>query len=419
MSFTSADTAAADEAPRWRDVYLASAARGISGCGDFLAATALVLTLQTRGAGGMAVAAVLLASTVPLMLLAPLAGRLADRVDSRLLLVSTGLVQAVVCVALAFAGHPVTIVGLVAVLAAGFAVTQPAIGALVPDMVGRAHLPRAMAISQTAASLGMLAGPALAGVLVGQFGLRVPLLVDAASYLAIAVAGLLIRTRRGGRKGTARDLSTAATPTWRLRSDSLLLTLVVAVSVIIAAVVAVNVADVFFVRETLHASTTVYGLLGAVWIGSMLVGSWLAARVLSRGSDGALAIGMLGALASTSALIALSATVQHALWLVPLWVVGGVLNGGENVTANVVIARRVRAEVRGRAIGIFVGAVNAAQVVGYLLGGALLEVWTPRTLIAVSGLAGLVVVVICVAPLVRAARVTAGAPGESTVLAGS
>src|SRR5262245_49605051 len=133
MSFTSPDTAT----DRWRDVYLAAVARAVSTCGDFLAATALVLTLQQRGAGGWAVAAILLAAAVPLAVLAPLTGRLADRVDSRLLLVCTGIVQAWICLALVYASSTVAIVALVAALGTGLAITQPTLSALVPEMVGR------------------------------------------------------------------------------------------------------------------------------------------------------------------------------------------------------------------------------------------------------------------------------------------
>ena len=93
---------------------------------------------------------------------------------------------------------------LVALLACGLAVTQPTLAALLPAMVRPADLPRASAISQTAGSLGALAGPALAGLLVGQFGTRVPLLLDAVSYLALVAAGLLLRTRRGGRPARRR-----------------------------------------------------------------------------------------------------------------------------------------------------------------------------------------------------------------------
>ncbi|HET6214354.1 MAG TPA: MFS transporter [Micromonosporaceae bacterium] len=429
MSFTSPEGAQEPGEPRWGDVYLSAAARGVSTCGDVLAATALVLALQAGGAGGFTIAALLLAESVPLLLLAPVAGRLADRVDSRLLVVTAGLAQAVVCTALAFTGQPVAVIALVAVLSTGLAVTSPTLGALVPDMVGLENMPRASAIGQTATSLGMLAGPALAGVLVGQFGVRVPLLIDAATFLAIAAVGLVLRTRRGGKQATAQAAAGGAGPDagpgWRLRGDVLLLTLVVAVSVSVAAVTAVNVADVFFVRVTLHASTTAYGLVTAVWTAAMLGGSWLAARAIRKGSDGALAVGLLGALAVSATMLVISAGVPSIWWLIPLWVIGGVLNGGENVMASVFVARRVPAPVRGRALGIFVGAVNGANVFGYLAGGLLLAVVTPRSVLALSGVAGLVIAVACLAPVLRAARreraaapVTPGAPGAEPALAG-
>src|SRR4051812_23216563 len=103
MSFTS-------EPSRWPDVYVVAGCRGISVCGDFLAATTLALVLQHAGHGGLAVSGLMLAAAVPLALLAPLAGRLADRVDSRTVLVVAGLAQALICLALAFTTQPAVII---------------------------------------------------------------------------------------------------------------------------------------------------------------------------------------------------------------------------------------------------------------------------------------------------------------------
>ncbi|HKE67400.1 MAG TPA: hypothetical protein VKB59_22565, partial [Micromonosporaceae bacterium] len=94
MAFTSSaadqSTAAASE-PRWSDVYMSALAKAVSNCGDMLAATALALVLQTRGEGGLAVAGIMLAAALPLVVVGPFAGRLADRVDSRTLLITVGL----------------------------------------------------------------------------------------------------------------------------------------------------------------------------------------------------------------------------------------------------------------------------------------------------------------------------------------
>ncbi|WFF08142.1 MFS transporter [Micromonospora sp. WMMD1076] len=397
MSFTTVES-------RWLDVWLAATARGVSSCGNFLVATALTLALQSAGAGGLAVSGLLLAATLPLVALAPLTGRLADRVDSRVLLIAAGTGQGATCVALAYATDPVVVIALVALLATGLAVTQPVISALVPVMVLPEDLPRAGALNQTAGTLGALAGPALAGLLVGQFGTRVPLLLGAVSYLSLVAAGLLVRTRRGGRRATARTAAVGAPP-WRLRRDPLLTVMVGSVAAVIGAVGAVNVIEVFFIRETLGSSTTVYGLVTGSWTLGIVLGAWLFARVARRlADDGALLGTGLVLLGGCCLAVLVSAAVPSASLLVPIWLLGGVANGGNNVFDQLLLARRVPEAARGRAFAVFGAAAQGAAMGGYLVGGLLLEVAGPRTLIAGCGVAGLLVVVALLGPVRRAVR---------------
>src|SRR5256886_4955691 len=167
---------------RWTDVYLASIARAVSTCGDFVAAIALVIALQTRGSGGCGVAALLIAAAAPPTLLAPLTGRLADRVDSRRLLLVVSLAQAVICAILAYVRPAAVMIALVALLGCGLAVVNPTINALIPEMVGRERLPKATAVGQTPSSVALLIAPAPGGLLVGRVGLRPPLLIDPATH---------------------------------------------------------------------------------------------------------------------------------------------------------------------------------------------------------------------------------------------
>ncbi|MFI5839571.1 MFS transporter [Catenuloplanes sp. NPDC051500] len=401
MSFTSGSG--------WRDAYLAAGARGLSVTGDFLAATALALTLQSAGAGGFAVAGLLLAGVLPLVVLAPLTGRVVDRVDSRRLLCGVGLAQAAVCTVLAFVSSPVLIVALVALLACGLALTQPTLAALLPAMVGRDDLPRAAALNQTMTSIGALAAPVLAGVLVGGFGARVPLLIDAGAYLALVVAGLLIRTRRGGSGGGGvSGVSGVTTPertAFRYWRDPLLGSLTVAIAGVVLGVGAINVVAIFYLRETLHASTTAYGLIEALWAAGLLAGTWVVARLVRRmRDDGMLVYGTLCTLAGTCAAIAAMAIVPALLWVAPFYLLGGFFNGGLNVQQNVLIARRVPAESHGRAYAVFVGWVQGASLTGYALAGFMLELAPPRTLVFALGAAGLTICALVAVPIVRAIR---------------
>ncbi len=380
-----------------------------------LAATALALILVARGESGLAVAGILLAAAVPLVAVGPFAGRLADRVDSRTLIVSIGLAQAAICVALAFATQPILIIALVATLAIGLAVTSPTMSALTPLMVGRPNLARAGGISQTAATIGMLVAPALGGVLVGAFGSRVPLLIDAGTYLSIPIAGLLIRTRRGGRFRTvpaatsvgSTDAAAAGTPSrrqpvFRMRSDALLWPLMVMIGAVIGAISAVNVIDVFFIRQTLHASATVYGLVSAVWIVGMVFGAVVWGR--QRRDDVGTAKALLLTNFATGVAITVAGLMPHVGWVVPLWLLGGVLNGMENVAIGVILGARVPPEVRGHASAIFNSIASGANAFGYLAGGVLLAVASPRLLVVACGLAGVAAAAIFGLPLARAMR---------------
>lgn len=382
---------------------MVAAGRAISVCGELLVATTLALMLQSGGHGGFAVSGLLLAATLPIALLAPLSGRLADRADSRTLLVIVGLTQAVICAFLAFADHPVVIVALVAALAAGLSITQPTLSALVPRMVREADFAKASGIVQSTSQIGMLAGPALAGLLVGQAGPRVPLLIGAVSYLSLVVIGLLLHTRRHG----ATDADRAVTAGFRLRDDRTLAVTTIAVAAVVAGVSAINVFDVFFVRETLGASATVYGLVAASWGAGMLLGSPLGSRIPAHRRTASTVLALLAG-ACLAVLIG-GATVGSAWLLIPVWIAGGFCNGLFNVSITVLIVGRVRPEAHGRAFSLFGAAVQTAGIAGFFVAGPLVELFDPRALVAGGGAAGLLAALACV-PLVRTAP-TSARPG--------
>jgi MFS family permease len=316
-------------------------------------------------------------------------------------------------VVMAYTRSTPLLVGLVALVATGAAITQPTFAALLPEMVRKEDLPRAVAVGQTAGSVGMLVGPALAGVLVGLYGQRLPLLLDGVSFLWVAVVGFLIATRRAPlRRSGTNDAPKATNDSpyvvdrreqWAWRRDPLLFPMIVMVGLVVAVVSLINVVEVFFVRETLHSSTTMYGVLAATWTGSMMIGSWLVAHRRST-DDAGLSLGMIVALGSNCAGIAVAGLVPSVGWLVPLWVFGGVGNGVINSIIAVLLSRRAPAEVRGRAFAHLGAVANAANITGYLVGGALVGPVAPGTLIFGSGLLGVAVVGCCALPMLRAAR---------------
>lgn len=395
MSFTSDGTPATS---RWRDVWIAADSSAITGMGSFLVMTTLLLTLQEEGHGGLAVSALIIAESLPVVALAALTGRLADRVDSRLLLLIAGAVQVVSCFALSSASGLGLRIGLLTLVFCGTAIAQPVRQALLMTMVTRDDLPKASGITQTASTAGMVAGPALAGFAQDGLGTQMTLRAAAVAFGATIVAALLLRTRRGGVHTSSAGQSEQAPA----RMDGLLRLVTIGFAVVVGAVAAVNVVDVFLVKDTLGASSSAYGVITSMWTAGMIAGTWVTARLIKRAADdAAIVVWAFVSLAFTCTIVAVGGHSPSIAMLIPLWLVGGALNGAENVQVFTVFGRRAPAHARGRLSARLNAAVQGAALLGYAGGGFALEVWTPRQILTGAGVAG-VVAVIALSPWIRA-----------------
>jgi MFS family permease len=121
-------------------------------------------------------------------------------------------------------------------------------------------------------------------------------------------------------------------------------------------------------------------------------------------------------LGSTCLILVLAGSVPAVGWLLPLWLIGGLGNGGQNVLANVLVIRRAPAARRGRASASFGGVMNAATAIGYGAGGLLMALTgSPRAVMIGTGVVGAAICAILGAPLLRAAwraRSSASGAGE-------
>ncbi|MGW1889932.1 MFS transporter [Streptomyces sp. NPDC002004] len=361
----------------WRDVYFLAGMRGLSFAGDIAAETAIALQLQAQGAGSYAVMALLLAATVPPVLLSPLTGRVADRFDSRTLIVTVGALQALICVAMTIWTSPAVLIGLSVLLSAGLAFTHPVFGALPSAIVGKDNVPRASSISQTWAMAGMVAAPGIAGFLIGRFGVTVPLLIDALSFAAVVAGGLLIRTRlhkgRGDGAPAKGDGEPAGTP-YKVGSDRFLTAVLVLSGAVMAAASIINVLIVFYVRETFGASEETYGLIMSAWMLGLIPGGMLVRR-LKRVSHEAI---LVGTFLCIGVAILGTGLAPGVWWILPFYVLGGIGNGAQATVTHILLNVRVPDTHRGRAFAALGAVSNTGPAVGYLVGGAILSFTTPR-----------------------------------------
>lgn len=169
-----------------------------------------VFVYEEGGAGAVALSAVV--ATVPAALFSPVSGAVADRYPRERVMLAANLTAAVVVAAVAVAVWREVPYGFVIALSAVAAVCEsafrPAQAALLPSLADSPEqLTAANAVATMIESIGIFAGPALAGALLAVSPTAVPIVVAAAVLLAsaAAIAGISAREAEADRETTEAD----------------------------------------------------------------------------------------------------------------------------------------------------------------------------------------------------------------------
>src|SRR5436190_7604627 len=183
------------EALRERNFRLLYIGQAVSLLGDGMVGVALAFGVLEISDSPSALGLVLAARTVPTIALLLAGGVIADRLPRRGVMVAadvTRMAGHALMAALLISGSAEvwSLAVLAAVNGAGTAFFAPASTALLPMLVRPDQLVQANALRGLAQSAGMVAGPALSGLLVATSGPGIALAVDAATF-AVSAAFLL------------------------------------------------------------------------------------------------------------------------------------------------------------------------------------------------------------------------------------
>jgi dTMP kinase len=393
------------------------AAMSVSSLGDwvgFLAVTSLVtdLTAGTTSAG-FAVAGLMIARTLPAVVLGPLAGALIDRVDRKRVMIVADLARGVMYAAMVFLDQLATIYVLSFAIESLSLVWGPARDASLPNLVPRRQLANAnsLALASTYGTLPL--GGIVFTLLVGVNGLlgplvpflqvhdeAFPLLLDAGTFLfsAVMLSRIELRTPVIVRVTGSLDFSRI----WRdviegvrfLREDSMASAMTAGIVVAFSAVGAVLALGRIFVEESLSAGAKGWGFMVTAFGVGMGLGMGSAnqvARVIQRVSifpwSTVVAAGTLFVLAAMPNL-GLAAVVT--VWL-------GAFCGLAWVTGYTLLQENVQDEFRGRTfasltilsrMGLFLSLASFPTLAGiYDAAGSRFELDGVRLALASAGIA--------------------------------
>lgn len=256
--------------PGYRRLWVA---RTVSQWGDVVQTVALALLVYELTGSGLGVAAVVAAEILPVLLFAPLAGALVDRLPRVPVMVTADLARAVLVGLLALTQDQLWLVFLVAFgTSVGTVFFNPASQSVLPALVRTEALVAANSGIWSAAVLSQVALAPLAGLAVVTLGFPVGFAVNAASYLVSAVVlRRLVVPGTPARLGRPRLVRDAADGVGYLVRHRLLRALAVTQLLAALSAGATSALLVVYAREALDVTGSGYGvLLAAIGAGAAL-----------------------------------------------------------------------------------------------------------------------------------------------------
>jgi MFS family permease len=351
----------------------------VSQVGDWMYNLALVTLVYQRTGSALWAGVATAARVVPMVVLGPVGGVVADRFSRRGVMIACDLARLVLMLGLALvaAVHlPVVLAPVIAALATAAGTPYlPCVSAVTPKLVRGADLPGANAARSAVTAAGLIAGPALGGVLLLATGsTAVAFAVNALTFAAAAVFTLAIGDRRAFR----------VVRTEAARPAALFSEIADGAAALRAHPAAMRLVGADFLCSLVYGMQTVLLVLVARNAGLGLHGyGYLFAAVGAGGLAGTSLAGRLArlplrvALAASLAMVGvpmLALTVAH--WAPAALLLAGFTGAGAicvEVMTETGLQRMLDDEVFGRAYGLALPAAIAGIAVGSLVAPVLVS----------------------------------------------
>ncbi len=361
------------------------------------------LVLELSGGSGLAVGITTGLQFLPMLLLSPYGGLIADRFDKRRILKVTqgwlALCAAVLGV-LAVTGVALTWhVYLIALLfGLGTAFDNPARQSFVSEVAGAEHLPNAIGLNSATFNAARIVGPALAGLVIAAWGTGWAILTNAVTYAAFVAVLMIMDPRRLNIvEPTARAKHQIREGLSYVRSrPDIMLVLCVALFV---GTFGMNfqMTSALMAQQEFHKGAQQYGILGTIMAVGSLAGALLAARrrVAPRGR-------FVVIMAVVFALVEIVAGLMPTYWtyaaVLPVLGLAALLT---LTAANASIQLGVDPQLRGRVMALYMMVLMGGTPIGAPILGWVGQVFGPRWTLLGGGALTAIGVLVSVAVLAR------------------
>jgi len=342
----------------------------------------------------LALGIVSFAPAIPIFLVTPFGGVIADRVPKRTLLVITQsvmMVLAFVLAALVFTNLVQTwhVIVLAMLLGVANAFDAPTRQSFIVDMVGREHLTNGIAMNSIMFNGARVIGPALGGLVLAAVGAGWCFFINGFSFLAV-IAGLLAMHIPRAAPHAKRETSS-----WQQFKDGMryagrngeIVSLLLLASVFSMFGLSYSALLPAFIDQVYHAGANGFGFLNAAIGLGAVTGAYLVAQYVDRSRRGTwLLVSNIG---FSILLLIFSFNGNFPLALLAGFGLG-VCFMAQNTNLNSLLQTRVSDEMRGRVLSLYTISFFGLSPVGNLVAGAVAQQWSLTGTVAVFAVINLV-----------------------------
>ncbi len=347
----------------------------------------LVLELSHSSAVALGITTAL--QFLPMLLLTPYGGLIADRFDKRLILKFTQAWMALTAgllgiLAITGAAQTWQVFVIAFAFGLGTAFDNPARQSFVSEVVGRDKLTNAIALNSANFNAARIIGPAIAGLVIATFGTGWAILSNAVSYLAFILAITVINSERlhlvTPTKKAKRQLREGFA---YLRSRRDLLVVLCTVFFVGTFGMNFQMTSALMAQQVFHKGAAQYGILGTFMAVGSLLGALLAARRKSP-PRGRFIVLMALVFAAVEIVVGTMPTYWSYAAVLPIM---GLVSLSTLTAANACVQMGVESRFRGRVMAIYAMLLMGGTPIGAPLLGWVGQAFGARwTLIGGGGI---------------------------------
>jgi hypothetical protein len=365
----------------------------VSGIGNWITMMAILSLVIFKGSGGITeTSAIFMAGLLPIMLASPLAGKLADRYDRKLLMIISELGGGLTISVIVFTENIWMIYLAMASQALFISLMTPARQSALPQIVhSKEELEKVNAFFQQLNSILKIAAPIIAGFLLSIINAHQAIIVDIISFLFSAIILSKLPALLPQQEKQAPDPQTATqinqtgktakadhAPLHFLWRSNHLRLLFLSSFFTVLIIISFDILGAVYIRDILHGDETFLGLIiGVLGCGSFLVSLLIVFRQRKGQYWRDLVIGNF-LLAALPLCMTLGYTIKNPVLIRSIILIGSLLGGFGNGFLLIQINTILQISSPSQMLGRLSGYLEFTLIFGQLFSVVLIPIFIPR-----------------------------------------